>query len=83
LSDGILGCQHMAHNVRRLCDGAAIAILPLSFALKIYRITEDEHMTSGSTIAKPLVARCALYPGSKKWQVSTAPQQRSIETIEK
>lgn len=66
----------LAANVRRLCDGAAIANRQMSFVLKIYRITEDEHMTSGSTIAKPLVARCALYPGIKKWQVSISPAAR-------
>jgi hypothetical protein len=43
-------------NVRRLCDGAAIANRQLSFVPKLNRITEVEPMTVCRTIAKPLVS---------------------------
>src|SRR5690606_40959243 len=43
----------------RLCDGAAIAFLQLSFVLMLNRITKIEPMTFSCTIAKPLVVRSA------------------------
>ena len=39
-----------------ICDGAAIAFRQLSFALKLNRITEVEHLTSSRTIANTLLA---------------------------
>lgn len=48
-------------NVRRLCDGAVIAFRQPSFALKLNRITEVEHITSSRTIAKPIVGRMCYF----------------------
>ncbi len=45
----------MTHNGLGICDGAEIANRQLSFALKLNRITEVEHLTSSRTIANTML----------------------------
>lgn len=44
-----------------ICDGAVIVFRQLSFAPKINRITEVEHLTSSRTIANTLLATGFLF----------------------
>lgn len=46
----------MAANGLGICDGAVIVFRQPSFAIKLNRITEVEHLTSSRTIANTLLA---------------------------
>ena len=46
----------LAPNGLGICDGAVIAFRQPSFALKLHRITEVEHLTSSRTIANTMLA---------------------------
>lgn len=52
----------MSANGLGICDGAVIAFRQPSFALKLNRITEAEHLMSSRTIANTLLAvRCFAF----------------------